>query len=119
MDAVWINFLYHPLLPLGVLLSLLSAIAFLLFLRGFLSGAIYLFTLNGNDDQMKNARIRVLWAFLLLMLFFSIWEMLKWAGAILTGAPTPPGVWVAQIFLVILSITVWGTKTWNKKEKGE
>jgi hypothetical protein len=107
MDAVWINFFYNPLLPLGILLSVLAAFAFLVFLRGFLSGTGYLFTLNGNDELGKLARIRVMWGFLLLVLFFCIWQALRWVGAVLTGSETPPGLGLTLILFILLMVGVW------------
>jgi hypothetical protein len=114
MDAVWINFLYHPLIPLGILLAALSVLAFLVFLRGFLSGALYLITLNGNDDFNKHARIRVFWGFLLLVFFFSLWQMLQWVGALFTGTPSPPGRFSAHVLLVLLGLAIWGAKYLKK-----
>lgn len=114
MDAVWINFFYHPLIPLGILFAVLSTFAFLLFLRGFLSGAIYLVNLNGNDDFLRPARQRVLWAFLLLVLFFCVWEFLRWIGAVLTGEPTPRGVGTAIVLFTLLMLAVWGGKYLKK-----
>lgn len=117
MDAVWINFLYHPLLPIGILLSGLSALAFLTFLRGFLSSVMYLFTLNGNDDFLKPARIRVMWGFMLLVFFFCLWQMLKWVGALLTNSPAPEGLSVAFPLLWLLGAAIWGAK-YLKKHTG-
>jgi hypothetical protein len=109
MDAVWINFLYNPLLPLGILLSFLAALAFLTFLRGFLSGVLYIFTLNGNDDFLKAARIRVFWGFLLAILFWIMWQVLLWVGAILTGDPAPSGLPLAFIFSLPYCCSVGST----------
>ncbi len=106
MDAVWINFLYNPLIPIGILLSFLAVCAFLLFLRGFLSGALYLFTLNGNDEFLKPARIRVLWSFMLLVLLFGMWEMFKWLGTLITGDPSPPGRGLAHVLLILLGLSI-------------
>lgn len=118
MDAVWINFLYNPLLPLGILLSFLAALAFLVFLRGFFSAVLYLFTLNGNDDFTKLSRIRVFWAFLLLIFFWSVWQILLWMGAILTGNPAPRGLTLAVIFFIVLATAQWGAKYLRKEVPG-
>ena len=108
MDAVWINFLYNPLLPIGILFALLAVLAFLVSLRGFLSGVLYVFTLNGNDDFNKAARTRVFWGFLLLVFFWSLWQVFLWIGAILTGGETPLGLAVAVIFFILLLVARWG-----------
>lgn len=118
MDVVWINFLYNPLLPLGIIFSVLGAFAFLLFLRGFLSGALYLFTLNGNDDFLKNARIRVLWAFFLLVFLWSAWQQVLWLAAILTGNPTPAGVPLSIVCLLLLFAAYQLAKFIKKKVPG-
>ena len=114
MDAVWINFLYNPLIPIGMLLAVLAAFAFLLFLRGFLSGFLYLFTLNGNDEFLHPARVRVLWSFLLLLMLFCIWEFLRWVGSLFSGNPAPGGIGFAVFLFILLLIGVWGAKYMKK-----
>jgi hypothetical protein len=112
MDVVWINFLYNPLLPIGILFSLLAVLAFLVALRGFLSGVLYIFTLNGNDDFNKAARIRVMWGFLLLIFLWSLWQVFVFIGAIVTGSPISPG------FFMLLLAAVGGAKYLKKNVPG-
>ncbi|MBP9711186.1 MAG: hypothetical protein KBD50_02935 [Candidatus Pacebacteria bacterium] len=118
MDAFIVNVLYNPLPIIGAALSFLAVIVFLVFLRGFLSSVLYLFTLNGNDDFLLHSRIRVVWAFLLLVFFFSIWEVVRWIGALLTGGEWPRGIGLATTLLITLFILQWALRFYAKKEKG-
>lgn len=114
MDAFLANILYNPLPLIGSVLSVGAVFAFLLFLRGFLSGVMYLFTLNGNDDFLKPARVRVLWAFLLLVFIFSLWEVTRWLGAVVTGSPAPGGLGLAIILFILLFAAYRGAKFLKK-----
>src|SRR3989344_5184241 len=104
MDVFITNILYNPLPALGAALSIVAVFAFLVLLRGFLSGAMYLVTLNGNDDFLRPARIRVLWGFFLLVGIFSLWQIIRWVGAVITGGPWPDGLLLAIILLILLSL---------------
>ncbi len=118
MNDVWINFVYNPLPILGSVLAFFAAIAFLVFLRGFLSGLMYLFTLNGNDDFMKQGRIRVLWAYLLIFLIFGLWEVLRWIVAVINGTPRPATFGLALTILIALYAVHRAVFYYKKKEEG-
>jgi len=114
MDAVWINFLYNPLIPIGIFLSVCATFTFLVFLRGFLSGVLYLVTLNGNDDFLKHARQRTLWAFLMLIFLWSVWQMFLFIGSVLTGSPTPAGFGLAVVCLILFFVAYQSAKYLKK-----
>ncbi len=118
MDVFIQNVLYHPLAFIGAGISFLAVITFLMFLRGFMSGVMYLFTLNGNDDFLKAARIRVLWAFLLLVFFFAIWQVIQWVGALVTNSEWPAGTGLGVTLLIFLFVLQWTVHYYTKIEKG-
>lgn len=118
MDVFIANVIYNPLPIIGALFSFLAVVALLVFLRGFLSGVMYLFTLNGNDDFLFHARIRVLWGFLLLVFFFAAWEVVRFVGALLTGGEWPRGLGLAVFLLLFLFNVSWAAHYYAKKEKG-
>jgi len=117
MDTFIANVLQNPLPIVGATISFFAVVAFLVFLRGFLSGVMYLFTLNGNDDFLLHARIRVLWGFLLLVFFFAIWEVVRWVLALFTGDEWPRGLSLAVTLLIILFILQGAVHLYSKKEK--
>jgi hypothetical protein len=118
MDAFIANVFYNPLPFIGAVISFFAVVAFLVFLRGFLSGVMYLFTLNGNDDFLLPARIRVAWGFLLLVFFFCLWQYIRFAGALITGSVWPLGLWLATVLLSTLFVLQWSLHFYAHKEKG-
>lgn len=119
MDAFLANVLYNPLPVIGAFISFLAVVAFLVFLRGFLSSVIFLVTLNGNDEFLLNARKRVTWSFLLLVFFFCSWQLIRFVGAVITGGEWPGGLGLA-ITLLITIFAINRMLTWYKnKETGK
>src|SRR3989344_2198078 len=116
MDAFIQNIFYNPLPLFGAALSLFAVLAFLVLLRGFLSGVMYLFTLNGNDDFLRPARIRVFWGFLLLVFVYCVWEILRWIGAIISGGPMPGTMGLVIPLLLLLYAAYWGANFIKKKK---
>lgn len=118
MDAFIANVFYNPLPLIGALLSFLAVATFLVFLRGFLSSVMYLFTLNGNDDFLLHARRRVSWSFLMLVFLFCLWQYVRFVGALITDTPWPRGLWLATVLLVSMFVIQWALHLYKKKEKG-
>lgn len=116
MEHFIINVLFNPMPVIGAFLSIVAALAFLVLLRGFLSGVMYLFTLNGNDDFLLHARIRVLWGFMLLVFFWSVWEIARWVYALFTNTPRPGTLGIALFLLLILGAATWGARFLIKKK---
>jgi hypothetical protein len=85
MDAFWIAAFTNPLLYLGYAFAFVAAIAFLVFLRGFLSGLPHIFTLAGNDEYMPNHRRRAIWGTMMLLALFIVWEIVAWIGHTIGG----------------------------------
>lgn len=118
MDVFIANIIYNPLTLIGGILGFGAVAAFLIFLRGFLSSVMYLFTLNGNDDFLLHARIRVMWGLLLLVFLFSLWEYARFIGALMTGGEWPRGLGLATFLLITLAILHLAATLYSKKEKG-
>lgn len=67
----------HPFYTLGVLFSLASGVAFVIFLSGFFAGVGHIFTMDRNDKHMEHARMRATWGVLLLIALFLLWEFVR------------------------------------------
>ena len=77
----------HPLQDIEVMLTLLAAMAFITFLRGFLTGLQHLLLINMDADHLEHTRARAMWAMMLLWVFFGAWEAVRWIAAALAGVP--------------------------------
>ena len=77
------SFVANPLYYIGALFSVLAALAFLVFLRGFLGGIVKAFTMNASDSHMEHARTYSVWGVFLLALLFVLWEIIRWIGGVL------------------------------------
>ncbi|HEY4501706.1 MAG TPA: hypothetical protein VJJ20_01390 [Candidatus Paceibacterota bacterium] len=78
----------HPLLYVGYVFAFVAAIAFLVFLRGFLSGLPKVFTMDAHEEHQEHHRTRVTWGFFMLLYLFIIWEIVRWIAG-LFGAFAP------------------------------
>ncbi|MEK7567489.1 MAG: hypothetical protein AAB513_01030 [Patescibacteria group bacterium] len=83
MDFFSDTFVSNALLYIGFLLSVFAAISVLIFVRGFLVGARHLISIDGNDENLNPARIRIVWGILLLLFIFVFWEIIRWFANIL------------------------------------
>ena len=80
MDAIntfVLSLITHPLVWIGYFFAFAAALAFLVFLRGFLSGVPHFFTLSAREDYQLLHRIRVTWGIVLLVFILAIWELLR------------------------------------------
>ena len=77
MEYVLTTVVSHPLYTLGVLFSLASGVAFVIFLGGFFAGFAHLFTMDHNDKHMEHARMRATWGVLLLIALFLLWKVIR------------------------------------------
>lgn len=75
------NFFADPLYYLGYVFALCAGLAFVLFLRGFLSGFGHVLKQDGNVEHMEHYRVRAIWGVLLLTVFFGVWEILRWISS--------------------------------------
>jgi hypothetical protein len=78
-QGFWDLVFAHPLLYLGYAFAFVAAIAFLVFLRGFMSGLPRIFTLDAHEEHQHHHRVRVTWGFFMLLYLFIVWELLRWA----------------------------------------
>lgn len=72
-----------PLWYVGLVLAFLGALAFLTFLRGFLSGVPHFFTLSTHDDHQAHHRTRVTWGFFAMVFLFILWSIISWFARLL------------------------------------
>lgn len=84
MGAIVDSLVSDPLWYIGFLLATLAALAFLVFLRGFLSGVPHFFTLSSHDEHIHHHRVRVTWGFFLLLFLFILWQVIRWLADLLT-----------------------------------
>ena len=78
------SFLSDPVWYIGLVLAFLGALAFLVFLRGFLSGTPHLFTLSGHDEHIAHHRVRITWGVWSLLILYIIWRVVVWLADLLT-----------------------------------
>lgn len=97
-DSVYAN----PYLTLAGAFAFFAAISFLLFLRGFFSGIIPVFTIEGHEGHMLEHRVRAVWGLMLLLALFTIWEIVRVLGAFLSGAGGPWPGWLVVLGFVWL-----------------
>lgn len=77
MESYLNNFLSDPMFYIGALFAGLAVLAFLTFLRGFLTGIPELFNNNSNYAHLRIAYTRVLWGTFFLVIIFAVWETLR------------------------------------------
>lgn len=82
MTGFLTSFWSDPLWYIGALLAFAAALAFLTFLRGFLSGFPHFFTLSSHDEHQHHHRVRVMWGFMLLVVIYLAWRLLSWFGSL-------------------------------------
>lgn len=77
-QGFWDVVFSDPTLYIGYLFAFVAAIAFLVFLRGFLSGLPKVFTMDWHEEHQEHHRVRVTWGFFLLLYLFIVWEIVRW-----------------------------------------
>lgn len=78
MDAL----LFDSFFLIAAFLSVAAAVAFLIFLAGFLPGASHLITLSGHAEHLTHYRTRALWGTTLLIFIFFVWEAIRWIAGL-------------------------------------
>ncbi|MEI7719925.1 MAG: hypothetical protein WCI89_01815 [bacterium] len=81
------NLVLHPLHSLGFVLSFVAAFGFLIFLRGFSSGAGHLFTIDHHDHHLSDARLRAIWGVIIMLDVFMLWVAIRTLAALFGGPP--------------------------------
>jgi len=77
----WI--LANPLFCIGSIISLVAAIGFLIFLRGFLLGLHQILYIDGHDEHIEHARLRVSWGLVLMINMFVLWVFVRGFATVL------------------------------------
>ena len=80
-DSFW----HDPLFYVGIPVAFLAAIAFLTFLRGFLSGFPHFITLSSHEEHQKHHREHVERGTMMLVALFVGWELLRGVVLWITG----------------------------------
>lgn len=83
------------MLFIGGFFGFFGAVAFLIFLAGFLGGAPNLVTMNEADEHVRHARTRAIWGAGWLIILFGFWRLVVF----LSGSGSAADVWLA-IFLI-------------------
>lgn len=83
-DSFWENVYATPFHYVEILFAFLGALAFLLFLRGFLGSIGEVFKQNGHEEHVEHSEVRAIWGVLLLGAVFAVWQMTRtiasWIG---------------------------------------
>jgi hypothetical protein len=77
-QGFWDVVFAHPFTYLGYIFAFVAAIAFLIFLRGFLPGIPKVFTMDEHDEHQEHRRVRATWGFFILLYLFIAWEIVRW-----------------------------------------
>ncbi len=78
------SFFANPMLYIGYAFALCAALAFLVFLRGLLSGIPHLSTFSSNEEHLEHHRTRATWGVMLLLFIFILWEAVQWVAGLFT-----------------------------------
>jgi hypothetical protein len=84
-QGFWDVVFADPVTYVGYVFAFVAAIAFLTFLRGFLSGFPSLFTMNWNEEHQEHYRIYATWGVMMLLYIFILWEIVRWVLFGLSG----------------------------------
>lgn len=79
-QGFWDAIFADPMFYLGYLFAFAAAIAFLIFLRGFLSGLPKVFTMDWHEEHQEHHRVRVTWGFFLLLYLFVVWQLVRFVA---------------------------------------
>ncbi len=92
----------HPHYYLGVVLSFAAGFAFLIFLRGFLSGVGQLFTIDKSEYYLPRYRKRATWGIVLLLDIFLLWICVRMLEALFVQAPInwPFTFWIVGLWVL-------------------
>lgn len=108
MDALVQSFFADPMYYIGFCFAFVAAIAFLAFLRGFLTGSPHLFTMNGHEGHLGHSRFRATWGVTGLFGLIIAWEALRTLAAWLgIGSAAPHSLWVLLVAYVIIGLILW------------
>lgn len=69
--------LANPLFCIGAVISFIACIGFLIFLRGFLLALPHLLYIDGHDEHVGHARVRVTWGVVLMSHMFVLWVAIR------------------------------------------
>ena len=81
METLLNHFFSDPMFYIGGFFAGLAVLAFLTFLRGFLTGIPELFTNNSNYDHLRIAYTRALWGMFFLIIIFAVWEVVRFVAS--------------------------------------
>jgi hypothetical protein len=84
-QGFWDVVFAHPFTYLGYIFAFVAAIAFLTFLRGFLSGLPSVFTMDWHEGHQEHYRVYCTWGVMALVYLFIVWELVRWIVGGVTG----------------------------------
>jgi len=98
----------HPLYSIGFLLSFAAGFAFLIFLRGFLSGVGHLFTIDHHRHHLDDARLRAVWGTVLLFDIFMVWVAIRTVASFFGG----PAINIPVTETIFVLYILWQLIAW-------
>ena len=96
------NLVTHPVHSIGFILSFAAAFGFLIFLRGFLSGAGHLITIDHHDEHLSHARARAIWGVVIMIDAFMLWVVVRVLASFFGGPAinVPLTEWTLGLYAV-------------------
>lgn len=105
MDAVFQNFPFY----LGAVFALAAAFAFLIFLRGLLTGFPHIITIDANEEHQTLYRIRAVWGVVLLVDIFLIWVVIRFIESLFGYGQVNTALfpWIVMLWILWQLLAWW------------
>ncbi len=112
MDLLWNSFFADPLYYVGCVVAFAAAIAFLTFLRGFLSGMPGLFTLSSHEGHQTRHKYHAVRGVTGLFGLLLLWETLRLVANWLGAGIVPLNAFLTLVVgFIVVGLMLWGWRT--------
>lgn len=110
------NIVFHPMGLVTLACVFIALFGFFAYIRGFSNTIKNVFTLEGDEHEVKHGYVHAVQGMLMLTVALGVWEFARVLRAAVLGNPLPSGAWMAWLFLAVAA--VWAAKTFLFPKKG-
>ena len=110
------NIVLQPMGIVTLVCLFIALFGFFAYIRGFSDTIKNLFTLEGDDHQIKHGYVHAVQGALMLSVAVGVWEVARVVRAVVVGGQLPSGAWMAWVFLAFAA--VWAVKAFLFPKKG-